>query len=227
VKQDRSSGSVEPERSDTPGDDRQRLREPLDEGRVRRALALILDQVLRVAPDVEFRLVGPASSLLRGIRLPTANVDLLLREDTGVDLFAQSLAALPGCTCLLPPTLLPDAGQYLARFEVAGVAVELGMVEAPAGAPWPAVDTSECVGSGPWSHYDTIECGAHLVPAVKTELRLIAEASSDRPDRYKPIADYLREHGCDVDLLRRGLQQSWIPGALQREILEGIGSKAT
>jgi hypothetical protein len=99
-----------------------------------------------------------------------------------------------------PPGWIADAQQYFARVRADGVAVELSTVEIESES-----DTMECVGVGPWLHFDVVNCGAGRISAVATELRLITEVIRSREDRYRPIVGYLRRHGCDIGLIRRGL----------------------
>ncbi len=79
---------------------------------------------------------------------------------------------------------------------------------------WPTdSDAMECFGRGPWVHFDLVSCGSHRVPNAATELRLITELTRRRPERYQPIVAYLRERGCDMELVRRGMVDRRIPVA--------------
>lgn len=53
----------------------------LDRAIIERAM----ETILRLVPSTEVRLVGTASSVLRGIPLPAADVDVLFRERGGLD----------------------------------------------------------------------------------------------------------------------------------------------
>ena len=74
----------------------------VDHGLVRRALAIVLERIQPVATSsaVEYRLVGTAAAMLRGVPLPVGDLDILLKERRGVDLFAQVLSDFP---CITPP----------------------------------------------------------------------------------------------------------------------------
>jgi hypothetical protein len=190
----------------------------LNETRLRQTLTTVLDGVLPAVPGAAYRFVGTGSSLLRGIRLPARDVDVLLRERRDVDAFGTALAVIPGVRCLIAPAWLPEARQYYANYDVGGVEVGFSTVEGQTDS-----DAIECVGRGPWEHFDLVHCGSHTVPTVATELRLVSELTRNRPDRYDPIVEHLRVHGCDVALVRRGMAARRVPEARQREILDRLG----
>lgn len=187
-------------------------REPsLDRESLQRTLVAMLDRALPACSSVEYRLVGTAAALLHGVALPAGDVDILFRRREDVDAFGAALAPFP---YLVAPALLPHGKQYFARLDVDGIEVELSTVEVSSDA-----DTSECVGRGPWEHYALLPCGPYRVPTVALELRLLSELYRDRPDRYRPLIAHLREHGCDVDLLRRGLRREGLPQDAREEML--------
>lgn len=101
----------------------------LDEARLRQTLTIVLDRVLPAAPEAAYRFVGTGSSLLRGLRLPARDIDILLQERPRVDAFGAALAGLPGVRCLIPPGWLPEARQYYANYDVGGVEVGFSTVE--------------------------------------------------------------------------------------------------
>jgi hypothetical protein len=154
--------------------------------------------MLAVVPDVEFRLVGTASCVLRGIAMPASDVDVLFRRRDAIDAWATALRDVAEEMEL--PIWLDGSRQYFARLAVDDVVVELSTVEIDAD-----TDTGECVGSGPWLHFDRVPCGTHRVPNVALELRLVTEVARQRPDRWEPIVAYFRSHPCDVTLVERGL----------------------
>src|SRR5215207_499671 len=86
---------------------------------VRRVLAIVLERIQPVATRsaVEYRVVGTGAAMLRGVPLPVGDLDILLKERRGVDLFAQVLSDFP---CITPPTYLADARQYFANYDVDG-----------------------------------------------------------------------------------------------------------
>ena len=157
-----------------------------------------LNEILSVVPDTEFRLVGTASCVLRGIEIPANDVDVLFRERGAIDAWAASAVDVAEVTH--DPTWLGDARQYFGRLSSGGVTVELSTVEIDAD-----TDAAECVGSGPWVHFDRLPCGRFSVPTVSLELRLVTEVARRRADRSEPIVAYFRAHGCDVGLVERGL----------------------
>lgn len=187
---------------------------PLDEEVVRRTLTMVLDRALAAAPDAEYRFGGTASSVLRGIRMPAGDLDILLKDRSEVDRFGAAVLELPATVCVFGPALTDQPRQYFARYAVDGVTVELSTVEVETDS-----DAMECFGSGPWTHFDLVPCGSHQVPAVATELRLITELTRDRPERVGPLLEYLRQRGCDVALVRRGMTARRIPDARQAQVL--------
>jgi hypothetical protein len=172
----------------------------LDQADVRRTLSIVLAAV----PAAEFRLVGTASCVLRGIAMPASDVDVLFRDRKSVDAWAVSLATVANVTD--DPRWLGDVAQYFARVVVDEVTVELSTVELAA-----ETDAAECVGVGPWAHFDSVPCGEFSVPAVALELRLVTEVLRQRVDRWQPIVDYLETRPCDIELVERGLRANSTP----------------
>jgi hypothetical protein len=162
-----------------------------------------LASMLMRVPDAEVRIVGTASSVLRGIDLPANDVDILFRDRAGVEAWFDPLSAHLDVDTA--PTWIAESQQYFARIRDGAVTVELSTVELESDS-----DTMECFGPGPWQHFDLVRCGAGTVPAVATELRLITEVSRGRRDRVRPIIDHLRAVGCDTELLRRGLAHAGV-----------------
>ncbi len=153
--------------------------------------------------EIPYRLVGTAAALLRGVPLPAADIDILVRERADVDAFGAALAPFP---CLFTPAWLPEARQYYANYDVQGVEVGISTVEVETEA-----DTVETFGRGPWQHFDLLPVGPYSVPVVALELRLLTELFRDRPDRFTPIMGFLRERGADLKLIRRGLDRAGVP----------------
>lgn len=181
----------------------------------RPAVESVLASVLRRVPEARFRLVGTASSVLRGIDLPANDIDILFQARPDVDAWFDVLSTdLNGDDA---PAWIAESRQYFARLHAEDVAIELSTVEIDS-----PTDTMECVGTGPWRYFDLVDCGPHTVPAVATELRLITEVSRGRADRSRPLLDHLRTVGCDVALIRRGLVEAGVaPGALGRVVSPG------
>jgi hypothetical protein len=171
----------------------------LSRAEVERSLASILTRV----PEAELRLVGTASSVVRGIELPANDLDVLFRDRSGVDSWFVALS--DHLDVDTAPAWIADAQQYFARLHHGAVTIELSTVEIENDA-----DTFECFGEGPWRYFDLVPCGDRTVPAVATELRLITEISRGRHDRSGPIVDHLRVVGCDIALIRRGLAHSGV-----------------
>lgn len=161
---------------------------------MRRTLEAILD----VVPPAEFRLVGTASCVLRGIDVEANDVDILFARREPIDAWTNALAGL--ATVRDAPAWRGDAQQYFARLELDGVVVELSTVEVVVD-----TDTAECVGTGPWTHWDDVPCGPHHVATVALELRLVTEVARQRQERWEPIVAFLRPRPCDLELVERGL----------------------
>jgi hypothetical protein len=158
----------------------------------------VLSTVLPLVSAREFRLVGGAASALHGVELSAGDVDLLFREQDGVD---RSCAALSiDYTVVEPPSWIEDSCQYFASVLVGGARVELSTVELHTD-----LDTMECFGPGPWTHFDHVACGEIVVPVVAEELRLVTEVARGREARWSAIARFLGDRGGDVELVQRGL----------------------
>lgn len=187
----------------------------LERVRLVEALSVVLDRAMPGLAHVEYRLVGTGAALLHGVRLPAADIDLLVRRREDVDSFAQILS---GFLCIDPPAWLPTAQQYYANYEVEGVEVGISTVEVDS-----SFDTIETFGPGPWKHFVSLPCGRHMVPTVRLELRLITELYRDRPDRYKSLLEHLQAAGCDLDLVRRGMTTARLSESLKDQVLRDLG----
>jgi hypothetical protein len=163
----------------------------------------LLASMLTQAPEAEVRLVGTASSVMRGIRVAANDIDILFHDRAGVDAWFGVLSAELDVDNA--PSWMAESQQYFARAHAGDVAIELSTVEIDSDS-----DTIECFGQGPWRHFDLVPCGTRTIPAVATELRLITEVSRGRTDRLRPIVDHLRRVGCDVALVRRGLADAGV-----------------
>jgi hypothetical protein len=187
------------------------LHDPAD---LHRVLSLVLDRVGPDAVGLEYRLVGTASALAQGVRLPVGDIDILLARRGDVDTFAT---ALSGFLCLDPAAWMPDARQYFARFAIDETKVELSTVEASMD-----IGTHECIGSGPWRHYVRISIGRHVVPVVSLELRLVTELVRNRPDRYTPLIEHLRLNGADLQLVQQAMRERRLDPGRQARVLDQL-----
>jgi tetratricopeptide (TPR) repeat protein len=190
----------------------------LDHGHLVQALSRIVECLEASSSEIEYRLVGTGAALLHGVALPARDIDLLVRQRQAVEAFA---AALQGYECKTSPTFLPEARQYFAEFLVEEVEVGISTVE------WEAEsDGLECIGPGPWQHFTLLPCGRFQIPAVQLELRLVSELSRGRRDRSEPLIVHLAEHGCDTNLLKRGMQARQVPEGTQKQVLEQLRIQA-
>jgi hypothetical protein len=162
--------------------------------------------------------VGTGAAVQHGVDLPVGDIDLTFLERADVDAFGAALAPFE---CLEAPAWLPQARQYYANYLVKGVEVGLSTVEVDTEA-----DYIETYGPGLWeAHYRALPCGPYQVPTVDLELRLITELHRDRPDRYTPLIHYLRQHGCDLDLVRRGLEGGQLAQETVERVLRQLASR--
>lgn len=152
--------------------------------------------------------------MLHGVSLPAADIDILVRERYSVDAFGSALSSF---RCLVAPAWLAETQQYYGNYEVNGVEVGISTVEVVSDA-----DTIETFGRGPWEHFTLLPCGGYAVPTVALELRLITELYRNRPDRYQPLLQFMQEHGCDLDLVRRGLIMTGLFQDVQDSILNQL-----
>ncbi|MBN1285069.1 MAG: hypothetical protein JXB47_06710 [Anaerolineae bacterium] len=190
------------------------MRQLLDQARLQETLITVLDHAMPACAQVEYRLVGTGAALLHGVQLPAGDVDILVKDREGVNAFG---AALSSFECLEPPAWLPETRQYYANYNVDGVEVGISTVELET-----EVDAIETFGRGPWEHFTVLQCGQYAVPAVALELRLITELVRNRPDRYTPIIDHMQAQGCDIELIRRGMDAAGLPHARQEDVLNRL-----
>lgn len=177
-------------------------------------LKTVLHHVTPILDHTHYRFVGTGAALLHGVDLPAKGIDFVMRERNAVDAFNLAMAPFQ---CQVPPTLLAEDKQYWAVYQVNGVEVAASTVE------WETeADSMECIGSGAWTHFTMIPCGIYNVPTVNLELRLVTELCRERPDRYKPLIRYMRGHGCDLNLVQRGLVAQGIDPTMQAEVLRQL-----
>lgn len=188
----------------------------MDPARLREALTAFLEHSMPACSGVEYRLVGTGAAMLHGVRLPAADIDILVRQRHHVDAFGSALSHF---RCIDAPSWLADARQYYANYEVKGIEVGISTVEAQ----WHG-DARETVGPGPWRHFVMIDCGGFAVPVVALELRLITELFRNRPDRYLPIIGFMVSRGCDKEFVRRGMEEAMLAPSVRDEVLEKLGT---
>jgi hypothetical protein len=173
---------------------------PLNRDRLLKAMRSLLPIIERLEDDV--RIVGTASSLLRGIELPAGDVDILARTRATVDelsAYAAQVGARPLHAAAWQQN--PAFGQYFARFDLSEVRFEFSTVETPPG----DVQIGECINSAPWQHFDVLVIEGRRIPVVASELRLLSEVERGRPERWKPIGAHLVRHGYDPALFDAAL----------------------
>ena len=61
---------------------------------VETTLVTILDRVVPRASDVEYRLLGTGAALLHGVVLPAGDIDILVKERRGAEVFSDALSCL-------------------------------------------------------------------------------------------------------------------------------------
>ncbi len=166
------------------------------------------------------RIVGTASSLLRGVEVPAGDVDILASDRATVDQLARA-ADDAGAICDAGPRWLdtPFGGQYIADYDVGGVLVQISTVELSV--PDPGY-IAECAGEAAWRHFDTIVIEGHAIPVVASELRLLSDVMRGRADRWLPTASFLAARGYDEQLLSDAIAN--LPAELQAEVREALVS---
>ena len=183
----------------------------LGQHQLRETLIIVLDHSMPACSQIKYRLVGTGAALLQGVPLPAGDVDILVKERESVDAFGSALAPFK---CLFAPAWIPHGRQYYAEYEVNGVGVGFSTVDVETES-----DAIECLGRGPWEHYVLVPCGPYTIPAVALELRLVSELSRDRPDRYTPLIRHMQVHGCDIELVRRGMAARGLSQAVCETVL--------
>lgn len=180
------------------------------------ALRPLLPELERCRDHV--RIVGTASSLLRGVDVPAGDVDILARDRTTVDQLAREADAA-GATCDARPRLIdtPFGGQYIADYHIGDVPVQISTVELSI--PDPSY-VAECAGDAPWAHFDMIDIDGHAIPVVASELRLVSDVIRGRADRWLATASFLADDGYDDRLLGDALAR--LPLELQTAVREAL-----
>lgn len=184
--------------------------EPLDQPRLRETLEKVLEHMASHFEQVNYCLVGTAAAMLHGVPLYAGDVDFLMKERTHVDAFAVALSSFPALT---PPTLLEGAKQYYAAYNVNAIKVEASTVEWTTDSVY--IETLE---DGPWKYQTLIAVGPYRVPTVALELRLATELLRNRPDRYEPMITWMKQNGCDVDLLSHAMDARRLSPEIQHSI---------
>lgn len=186
----------------------------LNPSRLEATLIEAFGHAMPTCAHIEYRLVGTGAALLYGVPLPAGDIDLLVKERQSVDAFSSALSFFK---CLTPPAYLADARQYFAEYEINNIAIGISTVE------WQTEsDGIECFGRGPWAHFILLPCGAYTVPTVALELRLVSELYRQRPERYLPLIQFMHAHGCDTELVHRGMMARSLPETLQRDVLHQL-----
>jgi hypothetical protein len=186
----------------------------LDRKLLEKTMTAVLDRVMLEDSNVEYRLVGTGAALLHGVALPAGDIDILVKERQGVEVFSDAFA---GFDCLMAPIYLEDMRQYYTEYGINGVEVGVSTVEIETD-----IDYIETYGPGPWTHYMLLSCGSYMVPTVKLELRLITELYRNRPERYDSLIEYMSVNGYDEGLLKRGINGLSVD--LQNKVLSRLNS---
>ena len=186
----------------------------LDDYAIRMTLIKLMQSTFPLSTRLEFRLVGLAAAVVRGVNYTAPDIDFLMRTHADVDTLAAALSAFQ---CVQAPTWHPKLHEYRASFLVDGVQVNLKTVDIPSDD-----DTIDTYGPGPWQHYTMVLCGIFRVPTVAPELLLISELRARRPSRYNSIIEILRRRGAELDLVTRGMTNAGIPKTRQLRILKQL-----
>jgi hypothetical protein len=151
------------------------------------------------------RIVGTASSLLRGVDVPAGDVDILARTRDVVDELARDLDEA-GATREAAPRWIdaPFGGQYIADSRVGDVLVQISTVELSE--PDPS-SLAECAGDAAWRYFDVVDVDGYVIPVVASELRLLSDVIRGRPERWRPVAARLARDGYDEALLETAMSR--------------------
>lgn len=190
---------------------------PLDQPYLREILERVLEHAASHFEQANYCLIGTAAAVLHGVPLYAGDVDFLMRERTHVDAFAKALSSFPALT---PPTLLGGARQYYATYDVNGIRIEASTVEVTTDSAY-----IETIGDGPWKYQTLIVVGPYRVPTVALELRLATELLRNRPDRYEPMIAWMKQNGCDADLLGHAIDALRLSPEIQHRILAQVRGK--
>jgi hypothetical protein len=185
----------------------------LDKQTLQRILAIAFDEAMDKLTADDFCLVGTGAAVLQGVVLPTGDIDILVKERATVDKFADALAHFD---CLMPPTELET--QYYFECNIDGVGFSVSTVEVTT-----ENEFIETYGEGPWKYSTLIPCGTHQIRTVNLELRLATELGRQRPDRYEPLIDWMRTHGCDQKLLVNAMLAWAFPADQIEAVLKQLG----
>ncbi len=172
----------------------------LTKSKTESTLQIILHKIQASRVKINFRLIGTAAAQIRGITIPTADIDLLAESRKDVDAFIEIFRDFIDSES---PKWFNCSNQYYASFQIDSTRVEISTVEIDS-----RLDIMETFGHGPWIHYSMISIGEYEIPAVALELRLISEVLRERTDRIYPIVDYLKQNSLNTDLLKRTLSEN-------------------
>jgi hypothetical protein len=189
----------------------------LDQENLKETLIIIFEQAHHIIEKFEYRLVGTGAALLQGVKLPAGDIDILVKERQAVDAIS---AGLSSWECVQQPIYLEEARQYYSEQRVNGIELGISTVE------WETEnDGLECIGPGPWKHYEEIKCGQFMIPTVALELRLVSELLRERPERYNPLIQHMKEKGCDLDLVRQGMEARGLPTERQEIVIQQLSQR--
>ena len=87
-------------------------------------------------------------------------------------------------------------------------------------------DYIETLGDGPWKYQTQIAVGPYRVPTVALELRLATELLRNRPDRYVPLITWMKQNGCDADLLGHAMDARGLSPEIQHSVLAQVSGGA-
>ena len=164
-------------------------------GQIVEAISPVLDDLVRLSDRL--RLVGTASSALRGVVLPVGDVDILARDRDTVDDLVVALGSQPAALIETP-----FGRQYLAACEIGGVPVQVSTVESSVSG---RRRLAECVGETPWRYFSLVDVAGRPIPVVASELRLASDLMRGRDDRWRPLAAHMLATGFDLELLSQAL----------------------
>ena len=164
------------------------------------ALFVVLDRL--AGRDIAWALSGSAALLLNGVQVEVHDLDLTT-DEMGVQAIADALAEF-----VVTPVgwwETDKLASQFARLQVEGVQVDV------VGRPFIIKRPEGTVAIRPWSVRHEINFEGRKLPIIPLEAELIAYAMMGREAKVQLIADHLRTHGYDEELLHELIADQDLP----------------
>ena len=176
---------------------------------LRRALLVVLDRLAE--RDITWALTGSAALLLNGVQVEAHDLDLTT-DQAGVQAIADALAEFVVTPAGWWET--DELASQFARLQVEGVQVDV------VGRPFVIKRPGGAVAIRPWAIRHEIDFEGRKLPIIPLEAELIAYAMMGREAKVQLIADHLRTHGYDGELLGELIAGQDLPEETGRKLWE-------